>query len=238
MAGHGLAWEISTRKEISMRRHAAPFAFVLALCTGCEEAEKVFVDRPPEEHEPTAPQFQADTRTTNDAVIVDVWIMRDEHGPLRDKVWVVAQAAWLDYYTGDDRPTSADLLLRIDPGSHPELLESNPLGTWCSGGEFQVSPTGNPGEWRIQRAPGPNDCTCSWDTDFSFGFGGVFLKVNTPGQWRLDVAPASETPYCDCVGGCSMGLSYVGGTLTVAPEEEPPTEQPQLVSNVRPSEER
>jgi hypothetical protein len=199
----------------------APCAILLlSLLPGCDVADqKVYGPAtvvPGNNDNPQAPMatFQKDAATTTNAVAVSA------HAYSADDLWLNAEALWTSHpMDGNDHPTSVDLLLRIDPGSNPEVLEADGLGSWCGGSALQVVSTGNPGEWRIQRSPGSQDCSCvdPWADygAFNYRLGGVRLKIHTPGQWRVEVAPASSTPFCECEQGCFTGLSYFGGTLTV-----------------------
>ncbi len=218
-----------------MRASAAPLSLVFftvscLVFAGCDEPEKIFVVSPPAGGTPTttppppAPVFfEGDARTSSDAVAVLAGRHHDEQGPSTpDDVWLYAIALWQTGHPLEpgEHLTSVDVLVRIDPRSNPELLGTETTGSWCPGSGAQVTATGRPGEWRIQRSPASDDCTCGdphpgIDTDVPYTVGGVRLKIHAAGKWRVDVAPATGPPACDCPRGCINGMSFFGGTLNV-----------------------
>jgi hypothetical protein len=193
----------------------SPAWLVLALLlSGCEE--QVIVQAPaPAPATPNSPEdpdvatFTMDEPQGTGPVVSlgpDVWS--------RNNFSFTLFAPWLD------QPTSADVLLQIDPAAAAEVsLRHGGAGRWCNP-PAELTATGNPGEWRIHRSPGPDDCTCpndpsDWDWGPFFYLADLEVTFPNPGDWRVEVAPASATPVCDCTVGCRTDVGFSRGLAHV-----------------------
>jgi hypothetical protein len=189
-------------------------AFLVALLAGCDDG---VIDRQslpgevangPTGEPSTAPSFVADPGSGRR-------VLASGTGVAEDEIDLTIWANWIDLARGEGM-NSADFVLRIDPGSEAQVVWTGG-GDWCASSSIEVTPTGNPGEWRMRRLPG-SECACGpwspWDYYGGFVLAEVRLKIGSPGSWSVEIEPVA--PLCDC-SECLHDVVFGGGTLTDAP---------------------